>query len=90
MPGLLWANLQMMGSQGCALKKLEIVLMMPHLDTWLIGVKLMRIFCLQKETINDYSTELSQVWGYSSLNHLGRGPGTDMLISYGGSLFKSL
>lgn len=43
-----------------------------------------------KGIINDYSTELSQVQGYLSLSHLGRGPGTDMLISYGGTLFKSL
>lgn len=33
-----------------------------------------------KGIIHDYSTELSQVQGYLSLSHLGRGPGTDMLI----------
>ena len=62
--------------------------MMPHLDTWLIGLKLMRIFSLQKETTKDYSTEPSQVRGYSSLNHLGRSLGTDMLLVIEGLCLK--
>ena len=76
-------------SRLCLKKELEIVLMMTHLDISLIGLKLMRIFSLpKKETTKDYSTEPGQVRGYSSLNHLGKSPGTDMLLVIEGLCLK--
>lgn len=42
----------------------------------------------KKKTTKDYSTEPSQVRGYSSLNHLGKSPGTDMLLVIEGLCLK--
>lgn len=73
-PGLLWANLQTTGSQGCALKK-------KPKKTWnspdgaifkymINRVEVDENLLLPIGIINNYSTEPSEVWGYLSLSHI--------------------